>query len=199
MAIPHGVTAARIQNGGLSPKFFGAGRAGTGRLPVGATDGLEKSVLSKLLASRQKGRAGRPCHPGKFNVSALISRRLEQKRPFFAPFLTLNHLDFSVLTKKMAKKYFRNVTAGHRLQGKSEESAPAIAASRDRHAGRVVPLGTAWCRLVPDNFFLRTRFGEILENSGPSGQAPASVRLVVRDGRQPRRIISACHRVAKPG
>ena len=73
---------------------------------VTGTGGLEKSVVSKLLASRQKGRAGRPCHPGKFDVSTLISRGLEQKRAFFAPFLTLNHLDFSALTKKMAEKYY---------------------------------------------------------------------------------------------
>jgi hypothetical protein len=70
-------------------------RSGTGRPPVGATNGLKKSVLSKLLASRPKGRAGRLCHPGKFGVSTLISRRLEQKRAFFTPFLTLNYFDFS--------------------------------------------------------------------------------------------------------
>ena len=147
-------------------------RSGTGRLPVGATNGLKKSVLSKLLASRQKGRAGRPCYPGKFSVSTLISRRLEhfnkycsraglekkgsglfgfwlrfrsvtappagmvlpdwhhslslarkpkilapngyiiscnalgQKRAFFAPFLTLNHLDFLGTYRESAKKLF---------------------------------------------------------------------------------------------
>jgi hypothetical protein len=41
-----------------------------------------------------------------FNASTLISRRLEQKKAFLAPFLTLNHLDFQVLTKKVAKKNF---------------------------------------------------------------------------------------------
>jgi hypothetical protein len=39
-----------------------------------------------------------------FNARGLISRGLEQKRAIFASFLTLNHLDFSVLRKKMAKK-----------------------------------------------------------------------------------------------
>jgi hypothetical protein len=42
--------------------------------------------------------------PGKINVTTLISRRLEQKRAFFAPFLTINPLDFSRVTEKMAKK-----------------------------------------------------------------------------------------------
>ena len=55
---------------------------------VTGTGGLEKSVVSKLLASRQKGRAGRPCHPGKFDVRGLISRRLEQKRRVFR---TISH------------------------------------------------------------------------------------------------------------
>jgi hypothetical protein len=52
--------------------------------------------------------------PLKSNVSMLISRGLKQKRAFLAPFLTLNDFDFSVLTKKVAKKYFDNVTDGRR-------------------------------------------------------------------------------------
>jgi hypothetical protein len=34
----------------------------------------------------------------------LISQRLEQKRAFFAAFLTRNYFDFSVLRQKPAKK-----------------------------------------------------------------------------------------------
>jgi hypothetical protein len=50
--------------------------------------------------------------PVKINVTSLISRRLEQKRPFFGAFLTLNYFDFSSLTKKMAKNI---------LEGKDEQ------------------------------------------------------------------------------
>ena len=39
-----------------------------------------------------------------FNARGLISRGLEQKRAIFASFLTLNHLDFSVLGRKWPKK-----------------------------------------------------------------------------------------------
>ena len=41
--------------------------------------------------------------PTKFNARGLISRRLGRKWAFFAPFIALNHLDFSRLTEKVAK------------------------------------------------------------------------------------------------
>jgi hypothetical protein len=44
--------------------------------------------------------------PLKANVSMLISRGLEQKRAFFAAFLTRNYFGFSVLTRKVAKKIY---------------------------------------------------------------------------------------------
>ena len=52
-----------------------------------------------------------------FNVSTLISRGLEQKRAFSAPFLTLNHLDFSVLTEKLPVFLFCNVNDWRRTEG----------------------------------------------------------------------------------
>jgi hypothetical protein len=89
-------------------------------------------VERRTFGESPKETGGSPVLPiMDFDVSALISRRLEQKRPIFAPFLTLNHLDFSPLTKKMAKNIFDNVTAGHRFHGKSEESAPINPALRD--------------------------------------------------------------------
>jgi hypothetical protein len=38
---------------------------------------------------------GEPLLPRKFDARGLISRGLEQKGAFFAPFLTLNYFDFS--------------------------------------------------------------------------------------------------------
>ena len=101
---------------------------------VTGTGGLEKSVMSKLLASHQKGRAGRPCHRGKFDVRGLISRRLEQKRAFFGPFLTPNHLDFSALTEENGQKIFLEKAIGRGREMKGIVIGPASSHAVRRRA-----------------------------------------------------------------
>jgi hypothetical protein len=74
-----------------------------------AERGLEFLVggLRRLTSAATEFRNAPGATPMKSNVSGLISRGLEQKRAFFAAFLTLNHFDFSVLRKKVAKKINR--------------------------------------------------------------------------------------------
>jgi hypothetical protein len=71
-------------------------------------------------------------------VRGLISRGLEQKRPFFGPFLTLNHFDFSVLTKKVAKKIkWGKLKESQGLHGHKSAGREAWGAKRDWQEGAV--------------------------------------------------------------
>jgi hypothetical protein len=65
--------------------------------------GLKESVMNKLLARRQKGRASRPCYPGKLDVRGLISRRLEKKGRFSRHFSPLTTLISRYLQEKCPK------------------------------------------------------------------------------------------------
>jgi hypothetical protein len=90
----------------LSPELRRLGKVGRFAPPY--TDSTEGS-LRGLASAATEFRNAPGGLPMKSNVSMLISRGLEQKRPFLAPFLTLNHFDFSALRKKPAVFLFGNV------------------------------------------------------------------------------------------
>jgi hypothetical protein len=97
----NGLMSAPINIGGYGAAGYEAG------LPGGISSRVtgRPGNTGRFAARTPRTATGTVAPPMKFNVTTLIYRWLEQKRAFFAAFLTLNHFDFSVLTKKPAKNF----------------------------------------------------------------------------------------------